>query len=279
MFARSALALVAAGGLSWNACAQGDPRFLTYSEPGGVALKVHVFEAPGSTRRPAVVLFHGGGWTEGEPAWVFAAARRFAERGFPAFAVQYRLSGAEVTPVEALQDACASLQWVRATAAKWNVDPRRVIAYGVSAGGHLAGTAATIGCGNKEGSLGNGGPDALVLWSPALDVARSTWFAKLLAGRASPESLSPVENVRGPLPPTSIVHGEEDTVTRIRGSRAFCEAAKAHGGRCEVIAYPGVGHLLTRNLKHQESDFDVDPATRADGIRRQMEFVEGLWPR
>jgi len=259
--------------------AQADPEGIVYAEPGGARLKAYVFSAPASTARPAVVLFHGGGWTDGEPAWVFAAARRFADRGLAAFAIEYRLSTGGVTPADALADACASLHWVRANSTRWNVDPRAVIAYGVSAGGQLAGAAATIGCGNTEGAFRKGGPDALVLWSPALDVSRSPWFARLLAGRMPAQSLSPLANMTGALPPTSIVHGERDTVTPFEASRAFCEAARAQGGRCELVAYPGVGHLLTRNLEHQESDFDIDPAMRADAIRRQMDFVDSLRKR
>jgi hypothetical protein len=40
--------------------------------------------------------------------------------------------------------------------------------------------------------------------------------------------------------------------------------------------YPGVGHLLTRNLSNQESDFDPDPVARADGIAQQHRFLVSL---
>jgi hypothetical protein len=49
------------------------------------------------------------------------------------------------------------------------------------------------------------------------------------------------------------------------------------GGHCELAVYPGVGHLLTRNLANQESDFDPDPAARADGIAKELAFLESLW--
>jgi hypothetical protein len=40
--------------------------------------------------------------------------------------------------------------------------------------------------------------------------------------------------------------------------------------------YPGLGHLLTRNLASQERDFDPDPAARADGVARQLAFLRSL---
>jgi hypothetical protein len=39
------------------------------------------------------------------------------------------------------------------------------------------------------------------------------------------------------------------------------------GARCELQVYPGVGHLLTRNLKVQYQDFDSDPTDAAEAHR------------
>jgi acetyl esterase len=267
---------VSAQEVAWPAA----PVAHTYREVDGTALKAHVFTPAGSLRNgraPAILLFHGGGWVAGEPEWTFTSARRHAESGMVAVSVQYRLSSDSVTPIEALADVCSAFQWVRARAAALGVDPHRIAASGVSAGGHLAASAATIGCGNVEGAYGNGGPDALVLWSPALDLEGDGHFRRLLRERAAVEAYSPVEHVRRNMAPVHIVHGERDTLTPLSGSRRFCERVIAGGGRCELVVYPGVGHLLTRNLANQESDFDPDPATREDGNARQLAFLKALW--
>ena len=226
----------------------------------------------------AIVLFHGGGWSAGGPDWVYVSARRFARMGMLAVAVEYRLSDGKVTPIDALADTCASLAWVRANATRLGVDAQRVAAYGVSAGGHLVSAAATRGCGNGDGAFANGGPDALLLWSPAVDVARSGWFQKLLQGRGDSADFSPVERVPTRLAPASIVQGAADTVTRTEGAMRFCELAKRGGNRCELNVYPNVGHLLTRNLADQEDNYDPDPAARADGVARHAAFLRSLWP-
>src|SRR6187455_156413 len=73
----------------------GEPAVHVFKAPGGVELKAYVFSPPlqkGSAPRPAIVIFHGGGWAMGEPAWAFSRARHFAERGMVGLAVQYRLS-------------------------------------------------------------------------------------------------------------------------------------------------------------------------------------------
>jgi len=256
------------------------PAVHAYREVNGKTLNVHVFAPAGARRadaKAAILLFHGGGWVAGEPEWTFVSARRYADSGLVAVPVQYRLSGESTTPIDALSDVCSAFQWVRARAASLGVDPRRIAASGVSAGGHLAAAAATIGCGNAEGVFGNGGPDALVLWSPALDVSRDGHFGRLLLGRAAVEAYSPVEHVRGRMPPVHIVHGERDTLTPLSGAQRFCERVKAGGNRCDLVVYPGVGHLLTRNLANQESDFDPDPAMRDEGNAKQLAFVKSLW--
>lgn len=81
------------------------------------------------------------------------------------------------------------------------------------------------------------------------------------------------------MPPVHIVQGERDTLTPLRGAQRFCERVKAGGGQCELVVYPGVGHLLTRNLANQESDFDPDPVAREEGIARQLAFLRSLWMR
>lgn len=259
-----------------------EPTEHVYRTVEGVGLRAYVFRSAAATPNagtPAILLFHGGGWAAGAPDWTFASAQRFAALGMVAIPIEYRLSGEGVTPLEALDDVCSAFRWARAQAEDLAIDPRRIAAFGVSAGGHLAAAAATIGCGNTEGAYKTGGPDALVLWSPALDVSGDGYFRRLLGSRATVDELNPVQHVRARMPPCVIVHGERDTLTPLSGVRRFCELAEAGGGNCIVHAYPGVGHLLTRNLANQESDFDPDPVARADGTAKQEEFLRRLWLR
>jgi acetyl esterase/lipase len=244
-----------------------------YREIGGDSLRAYVFLPPergAGDKASAILLFHGGGWSVGAPEWTFATARRFADSGLVAVAVQYRLSTGGLTPIEALADACAAFAWIRARAAEFGLTGQ-VAGYGVSAGGHLVAATVTIGC-PDDGA----GPDALLLWSPALDPVGDGWFTGLLQGRATAPDLSPARHVGPSTPPTSIVHGERDTLTPLAGVRRYCAALAALGRRCELHVYPGVGHLLTRNLANQESDFDPDPVARADGIAQHHRFLRSL---
>jgi acetyl esterase/lipase len=243
-----------------------------YREVGGDSLYAYVFlpaEHRSSDQAHAILLFHGGGWSAGMPQWTFPAARRFADSGLVAIAIQYRLSNGDITPSDAIDDACAAFGWARGHAAELGLSGR-IAGYGVSAGGHIVAATATIGCPNGAG------PDALLLWSPALDLVNDRWFTSKLQGRATAADLSPARHVGPSTPPTSIVHGERDTLTPLAGVRRYCAALIELGRICDLQVYPGVGHLLTRNLANQESDFDLDPEARANGIAQQHRFLRRL---
>jgi acetyl esterase/lipase len=258
------------------------PPARVYRTVDGAGLKAFVFapsSRPDGKRSPGVLLFHGGGWSAGDPDWVFPAAQRFADLGLVAVPIEYRLSNETTTPIDALADVCAAFQWARGEAPALGLDPERLAGYGVSAGGHLAALAATVGCGTTEGRYRTGGPDALVLTSPALDVSGDGHFKRLLRERAPVAAYSPVEHIRPGMPPVMIAHGEKDTLTPLRGARAFCDRVIAGGGRCELHIYPGVGHLFTRNLANQEDDFDPDPVARADAAAKQNAFLRTMWLR
>ncbi|WP_295803356.1 hypothetical protein [uncultured Microbulbifer sp.] len=85
---------------------------------------------------------------------------------------------------------------------------------------------------------------------------------------------SPVATGNGSMPPVSIVQGELDTLTPLTGAKKFCEKIEAERGGCELHVYPGVGHLLTRNLENQESDFDPDPRFVKEGDAKLVRFLE-----
>lgn len=241
---------------------------IVYKRAGSLELEAYVFRPETKEARPAVVLFHGGGWQAGTPEWTFAAAMILRRQGVVAIPVRYRLADEATTPLDGLADACDAFAWVRANAARLGVDPKRVAGYGVSAGGQLVASAGLGAC-----PKGQKGPDLMALWSPALDLAKDNWFRSLLQG-ADSVKVSPVELAKQGGPPAVIIQGEKDTLTPLKGAHAFCERLKAKDGVCELNVYPGLGHLLTRNLANQESDFDIDPDADADGDAKINAFLK-----
>lgn len=274
-------AIAGCGGVRPDADANLAPRVASYRDVGGRALRAYVFEArpDESALRGAVLLLHGGGWSDGAPDWVFPAARAFAHAGIVSIAVEYRLSDSTHTPIDALSDVCTALAWTRAQATTLGIDSSRVAAYGVSAGGHLAAATVTVGCPSERGAAPSRGADALVLLSPALDVEPDGHFGRMLLGRATPRAYSPLANPRDNPPPTMIAHGESDTLTPLTGSQRFCIQLVRRRVQCDLRVYAGLGHLLTTNLEEQERNFTPDPLARADALEKQVEFLRTLWAR
>ncbi len=250
------------------------PAIHTYKTVGGESLTLHVFSPPGDgKKRPAVVLFHGGGWVWGSPEITYGSARDYVARGAVAFAAQYRLANrGTVTPVEQVEDARDTIRWVRKNAEKFGIDPKRVVAHGVSAGGHLATMAAVS-------SDSTAWPDALVLWSPGLGVTSSSYFKGLLGDRARESDMSPYEQARQGMPPMIIISGVEDAVTPDAEARRYCERVSQKGGRCDIQSYERLGHLLSRKLDPKaqlRGDFDWDPKATSDAQDRILSFLRSL---
>jgi len=256
-----------------------DPAVHVYARVDGVDLEAHVFAPPpgaARARRPAIVLFHGGGWSIGEPAWGYARARHFAERGLVAVAAQYRLSDQKtVTPLEAMADARAVIRWMRREADALGIDPARVAAYGWSAGGHLAASAAIFDELDPDQPLSSS-PNALVLVSPAVSLASDKWVQGLLLGRVDVRAISPADHVRARLPPTLVLQGDVDTVTPLAGAQLFCDRMRAAGNACELHVYTGYGHLFTPAGVRDDEMPKADPAIAADALGRADEFLRSL---
>jgi len=240
------LAMALALLLSGPARAQDGCRFhkseYVYSRTPSGPLKAVVFAPDGAGRRsrPGIVIFHGGGWTMGEPSWGFWLGERYACKGMVAVVAQYRLSdGKSVSPVDAVADARRAIRWMRLKSPVLRLDRGRVAALGWSAGAHLAASAAVFSTNRAER------PDLLALVSPAVSVVEDKQFHSLLPKGLAPQDLSPAEHIRPGLPPTVIVTGRADTVTPIAGVTRFHERMLAAGNVSELHVYEGVGHLFT----------------------------------
>jgi acetyl esterase/lipase len=144
---RGALALEASAGSVYPVQMQ----TLKYASPDGVDLLLDLFlpqGAPGPL--PVVVFLHGGGWSQGNRTTGPDFKRFFAQEGIAIAAIDYRLTPTITFPKNA-EDVKTAVRWLRANAATYNLDPRRIGLWGTSAGGHLATVAAVARAGLFEG--------------------------------------------------------------------------------------------------------------------------------
>lgn len=103
--------------------------------------KLDLYLPPGPGPFPVVVYIHGGAFRVGDKREPFlgfyADIRRLNALGIALASINYRMSGEAVFPA-AVVDAKAAVRWLRANAARLNVNPDAIGVWGKSAGANLA---------------------------------------------------------------------------------------------------------------------------------------------
>ena len=117
---------------------------LVYAEHDGTKLIGDLYLPKGRAKVPAMVAIHGGGWQVGDRGYYKYWGPFLARKGYALFTIEYRLGKAGVYPA-AVYDAKAAIQFVRAKAAEFDIDPDRIGLIGDSAGGYFAAMVALAG--------------------------------------------------------------------------------------------------------------------------------------
>ncbi|WP_438422637.1 alpha/beta hydrolase [Aquimarina macrocephali] len=224
---------------------------------------------------PAIVIFHGGGWSMGEAAWGFNSAKHYASKGIVAFSVQYRLQDLDknITPYESVLDAQKAIRWVRKNATQFSINENEIAAYGWSAGAHLAACATVFDNLNIPDEKISSAPNLLLLKSPALSLLHYRNFQKRLLGKINVKNISPAEFVSKKTPPTIIVIGRDDTVTPLKGSELFKKNMVKYSNECELVIYDGVGHLFTPSSEPDDGWPNPDEKIRLDAQKKMDNFL------
>jgi acetyl esterase/lipase len=233
---------------------------VVYGKGGGEDLKLDLYAPSGSPGPfPAMVLIHGGAWCAGAKEGYRSQARTFAEHGYVAVTVGYRLAPAHRFPAQ-VEDVKCAVRWLRANAHRYAVDPERIGAMGESAGGHLALLLGLTG--PEDGFEGRGGWEGqsskvrvVVNCAGPTDLSRPGWLeltdkviADLLgAGRdanpAAYRAASPVSYVRPGSPPVLTIHGVKDLIVPYEQATVLDAALRAAGGTSRLEPVPDKGHI------------------------------------
>lgn len=118
-------------------------------------LRLNIYKPKGrEVGRPAVVLVHGGSWTQGDPDKMDQQGKLLAQQGWVGYSISYRLAvnGTASWPAN-LEDVRAAVRWVGEHGREQGADPTRIALLGESAGGHLAALVATSGFGLDPGTI------------------------------------------------------------------------------------------------------------------------------
>lgn len=209
---------------------------VTYAKASNFELKLDLY-LPKSRQRPnaTLILFHGGGWVDGQKERNVLFLLPYLEMGWSAVNVEYRTARQAPAPA-AVEDCRCALRWLTYRAGQYSLDTSRFVTTGTSAGGHLALMAGMLPVNNvfdrqcpiEGGDRWNSAttPElkvaAVVNWFGIGDVAdlldgpnarnyAREWFGSFPNAELA-KQLSPVTYVRAGLPPIITIHGEHDDV-------------------------------------------------------------------
>ena len=234
---------------------------------------------------PALVYFHGGGWSIGDLNSADPMCRRLAhEAGCVVISVDYRLAPEHPFPA-AVEDACAVTADVVRRADHHGVRPEAVAVAGDSSGANLATVAARVGrddgiafvhqlliCPNTDSGLDSASFAEFGI-GYGLSAATMAWFLGHYIGSAdrSDPRIAPLRagDLSG-MPPATVITAEYD-ILRDEGEE-YARALAAAGVPVEARRYDGVIH----NFVTLPEVFDDATIARAWAVSRlRWAFGEG----
>lgn len=222
-------------------------REVVYKKVGDVELKLSIHtpaDWKASDKRPAIVFFFGGGWTNGTAQQFETQAAYLATRGMVAARADYRVKSRQgVTPDACVEDAKSAVRWLRQHAAEWGIDTQRIVAAGGSAGGHIAAcTSLTPGLdAASEDAQVSSRPNALVLFNPVLKFEGVAQLTERLGNKEDlARQLSPTVHLTKETPPTLMFYGTADQL--IAQGQEFVAKSKELGHASELVSAEGEKH-------------------------------------
>ncbi|MBT9370332.1 alpha/beta hydrolase [Rhizobium sp. CSW-27] len=212
---------------------------------------------PARANGTAVLITAGGGYRviqQRKEAEV--AARWMTQRGVTAFILSYRLpdEGWRVGPLAPLQDALRALRLIRASAGPLGLDPTRIGCLGFSAGGHLAGLAATRFAEDAYAPVDEADqlparPDFAVLAYPVITLKppydHTSARRRLIGRRPQPgaaDRWSVETHVPPDAPPFFLVQARDDEIASVQNSLLMQQACDQAGIPVELRLFDEGGH-------------------------------------
>jgi acetyl esterase/lipase len=227
---------------------------------GELAIHIHFpKDWAAQDKHPAIVFFFGGGWTGGTIEQFTRQAHYLASRGMVAARADYRVrSRHQTTPEVCVEDAKSAVRWLRKNAAKFGIDPDRIVASGGSAGGHIAACTSTVTGLDAEGEDTGIScrPNLLILYNPVLNCADEQ-IALRMGSTDMANRLSPNLHLSKDMQPAIVFYGTEDRF--YSQGKEFLQLSKELGNKVELYAAGGQPHgFFNRSPWHQQTTFLVD---------------------
>jgi acetyl esterase/lipase len=249
-----------------------------YGRKYGVALTMDVFAPKEKGNGRGIIWCVSGGWYSSKDSVNAAFAKPFLDRGYTVFQVVHG-SQPRFTIPEVIDDMHRAVRFIKANAAKYNVDPDKLGIAGGSAGGHLS---LMLGCAPRDGNptaadsverqsskvaavacffpptdfLNYGKEGETALGTGILKDFKAPFdFVELdkksnsfvlvtdeTKRREIGKKISPVYSVTKDSAPALIIHGDADVLVPIQQAERIIAKLKDNNVACELVVRKGAGH-------------------------------------
>ncbi|MFN6469867.1 MAG: alpha/beta hydrolase [Nostoc sp. SerVER01] len=226
---------------------------IIFAAPGGVPLKMEVYQPPEVGKYPALIVIYAGAWQHGNPSANAEFNQYIAQQGYTVFAIDYRHAPKYQFPSQ-LDDVRTALNFIRKHAAEYEADPERIVLLGRSAGAHLAMLAAyQLDAPPIRAVVSYYGPVNLTegyKTPPSPDPINTRAVLKAFLGGSLEELpnqyriASPINYLTHPLPPTLLIYGSRDHLVEARFGRKMYERLHESGNTAVFLEIPWAEHAF-----------------------------------
>ena len=217
---------------------------VVYKNIDGQLLEGELYLPTNLGLKPAVVVVHGGGWTN-HSGDMRGISKKLLKAGFVVFNIRYRLAPDHRHPSQ-VNDVSAALEWLYAHAQEYQIDPQQISGWGYSAGAHLI---LMAGLDRQQppflsSIVAGGTPADLTAW-PNSPLVLKLIGKPMNEAKADWRSASPVNHVSSNSPPVFLYHGEWDALVEIEQMAFMKKALQDKNIPVETYTVKFLGHVAT----------------------------------
>ena len=246
-----------------------------FTHPSGGVL-ARLYRPKASRPLAAIVSLHGGRWVQETRLTNAPIDRALAEDGALVMALDIRMPPVARYP-DCIADVNVAIRWLKAHAAEFGIDPRRVGGIGTSSGGHqmmlsalrphdprYAALALTTEHDASLAYIVLGWPviDPLARYrfaeagnkTPYLEAHHAYWPSVADMAEGNPQLILDRGEKVPFLPPVLLLQGDADEALPPGMADRFAAAYRKAGGAIDFVKVPNEGHtFITKRLGSQAS--------------------------
>jgi acetyl esterase/lipase len=245
-----------------------------YKQEGDTAREMEIFfpkdHDPATKAVPGIIMFHGGGWGGGHRKQFRYLCHYFSTRGLVAATVTYKLApkarieeakSPESRKRVCITDAKSAIRWYKQNAEELGIDPRKIVAGGGSAGGHISLLATTTPGLNdpNDPKAYDTSVAAYLLFNPALS-----------AGDSKDPEVDFLQQLKADFPPSIAFFGSEDNWMKKGWDPAYDKMKSLGVKSADFRIAEGMGH----GFFNRQPWADVT-LIAADKFLKELGFIEG----